>query len=91
MSLLHLLHRLHRLHLHHSYRLAISRRRCAEVIEWKKAYGKYKPLKTPAKCTGCHARIIMSAYHQLCEGCLRNKNVSRAASNPPSLPRILAH
>ena len=48
--------------------------RCAEVIEWKKAYGKYKPLKTPAKCTGCHARIIMSAYHQLCEGCLRNKN-----------------
>ena len=49
-------------------------KKCADVIEWKKAYGKYKPLKTPAKCTGCHARIIMMAYHQLCEGCLRDKN-----------------
>ena len=49
-------------------------KKCAEVIEWKKAYGKYKPLKTPAKCIGCHARVIMMAYHQLCDGCLRDRN-----------------
>ena len=49
-------------------------KKCSEIIEWKKQYGKYKPLKTPAKCTGCHQRIIMLAYHQLCENCLRNKN-----------------
>ena len=49
-------------------------KKCADVLEWKKAYGKYKPLKTPAKCVGCHARVIMMAYHQLCEGCLRDKN-----------------
>ena len=49
-------------------------KKCAEVIAWKKAYGKYKPLKTPAKCIGCHARVIMMAYHQLCDGCLRDRN-----------------
>ena len=48
-------------------------KKCTEVIEWKKQYGKYKPLKTPAKCTGCHQRIIMLAYHQLCETCLSTR------------------
>ena len=74
-------------------------RKCNEVIEWKKQYGKYKPLKQPAKCTGCQQRSVMLAYHQLCPACTAARKVcpkcmtskeaddeedSAAATQPPS-------
>ena len=42
-------------------------KKCTEVIEWKKSYGKYKPLKQPAKCCGCGKRAVDLPYCQLCE------------------------
>ena len=49
--------------------------KCREVIQWKKDYGKYKPLRAPAKCTHCNQRVITHAYHMLCLGCANFKNV----------------
>ena len=49
--------------------------RCRDIIEWKKAYGKYKPLKTPGKCTHCNQRVVTLAYHAMCLDCARAKHV----------------
>ena len=49
--------------------------KCRDVIQWKKDYGKYKPLRAPAKCTHCNQRVITHAYHMLCLGCANFKNV----------------
>jgi hypothetical protein len=49
--------------------------KCRDVIQWKKDYGKYKPLRAPAKCTHCNQRVITHAYHMLCLGCANSKNV----------------
>ena len=50
-------------------------RRCHDQIEWKKSYGKYKPLKVPAKCTGCRLPTVQLAYHMLCQGCAGARDV----------------
>ena len=42
--------------------------KCHKQIEWKKQYGKYKPLKVPGKCTGCGERNVEHAYHALAGG-----------------------
>ncbi|KAL1508468.1 hypothetical protein AB1Y20_004570 [Prymnesium parvum] len=43
--------------------------KCKEVLEWKRAYGKYKPLKQPGKCVGCGQKTVTEAYHALCSKC----------------------
>ncbi|XP_024023306.1 uncharacterized protein LOC21401159 [Morus notabilis] len=45
--------------------------RCKEQIEWKRRYGKYKPLSEPAKCQRCSKRNVRQAYHNLCHGCAK--------------------
>lgn len=50
-------------------------KKCTEVIEWKKSYGKYKPLKQPAKCCGCGKRAVDLPYCQLCEACAIDRQV----------------
>ena len=35
--------------------------KCDEVVAWKKQFGKYKPLKQPAKCVACRAPAVMLA------------------------------
>ncbi|KAK7271842.1 hypothetical protein RJT34_28072 [Clitoria ternatea] len=45
--------------------------RCKEQIEWKRRYGKYKPLLQPAKCQRCSKRAVRQAYHNLCSGCAK--------------------
>ncbi|KAG6777591.1 hypothetical protein POTOM_017416 [Populus tomentosa] len=40
--------------------------RCKEQIDWKRRYGKYKPLTEPAKCQKCSKRTVRQAYHNLC-------------------------
>ncbi|KAF8012726.1 hypothetical protein BT93_I0779 [Corymbia citriodora subsp. variegata] len=49
--------------------------RCKEQIEWKRRYGKYKPLTEPAKCQKCTRRAVRQAYHNLCSGCAKEQNV----------------
>ncbi|KAG0497156.1 hypothetical protein HPP92_001847 [Vanilla planifolia] len=49
--------------------------RCKEQIEWKRRYGKYKPLTEPAKCQKCTKRAVRQAYHNLCSGCAKELNV----------------
>ncbi|PKA64235.1 hypothetical protein AXF42_Ash009455 [Apostasia shenzhenica] len=49
--------------------------RCKEQIEWKRRYGKYKPLVEPAKCQKCTKRAVRQAYHTICTGCAKDLNV----------------
>ncbi|KAK7316274.1 hypothetical protein VNO77_35194 [Canavalia gladiata] len=49
--------------------------RCKEQIEWKRRYGKYKPLLQPAKCQRCSKRNVRQAYHNLCSGCAKEHRV----------------
>ncbi|XP_031251799.1 pheromone-processing carboxypeptidase KEX1 isoform X2 [Pistacia vera] len=49
--------------------------RCKEQIDWKRRYGKYKPLTEPAKCQSCSKRAVRQAYHSLCAGCAKEQNV----------------
>ncbi|XP_044467598.1 uncharacterized protein LOC123197390 isoform X1 [Mangifera indica] len=49
--------------------------RCKEQIDWKRRYGKYKPLTEPAKCQSCSKRAVRQAYHSLCSGCAKEQNV----------------
>uniref|UniRef100_A0A6T6VFD4 Uncharacterized protein n=1 Tax=Bicosoecida sp. CB-2014 TaxID=1486930 RepID=A0A6T6VFD4_9STRA len=57
--------------------------RCSEIIEWKKKYRKYKPLKAPKKCNGCDRRSIAKAYHTLCDDCARSRSVcAKCGKNP---------
>lgn len=50
-------------------------RRCHDQIEWKRTYGKYKPLKQPAKCVGCSQKTVHQAYHNLCQVCCEKRKV----------------
>ncbi|XP_020222662.1 putative histone-lysine N-methyltransferase 1 isoform X2 [Cajanus cajan] len=45
--------------------------RCKEQIDWKRRYGKYKPLVQPAKCQKCSKRNVRQAYHNVCSGCAK--------------------
>ncbi|KAI4389282.1 hypothetical protein MLD38_001523 [Melastoma candidum] len=49
--------------------------RCKDQIEWKRRYGKYKPLAEPSKCQRCSKRAVRQAYHKLCHGCAKEQNV----------------
>ena len=50
-------------------------RRCHDQIEWKKEYGKYKPLKQPAKCVRCSKKAVELAYHMICPACSISRHV----------------
>ncbi|KAK7266589.1 hypothetical protein RIF29_19238 [Crotalaria pallida] len=49
--------------------------RCKDQIDWKRRYGKYKPLVQPAKCQRCSKRAVRQAYHNLCFGCAKEHRV----------------
>ncbi|KAL3640208.1 hypothetical protein CASFOL_011794 [Castilleja foliolosa] len=54
--------------------------RCKTQIDWKRKYGKYKPLSEPAKCQRCSKRNVRQAYHNLCNGCAKEHNVCAKCS-----------
>ncbi|XP_057768587.1 uncharacterized protein LOC130988691 isoform X1 [Salvia miltiorrhiza] len=54
--------------------------RCKEQIDWKRKYGKYKPLSEPAKCQRCSKRNVRQAYHNLCAGCAKEHHVCAKCS-----------
>jgi hypothetical protein len=49
--------------------------RCADKIEWRLKYRKYKPLTQPRKCNACEKRTVKAAYRTLCDDCARAKCV----------------
>ncbi|XP_066584430.1 uncharacterized protein [Prorops nasuta] len=49
--------------------------RCKKIIEWKIKYKKYKPLKSPAKCTKCSEKTVKHAYHIMCLRCSKENDV----------------
>lgn len=54
--------------------------RCKDQIEWKRKYGKYKPLVEPSKCQQCSKRTVRQAYHSLCSACAKENNVCAKCS-----------
>ncbi|KAJ8546241.1 hypothetical protein K7X08_018824 [Anisodus acutangulus] len=54
--------------------------RCRDQIDWKRKYGKYKPLTEPSKCQKCSKRNVRQAYHNLCTGCAKEHNVCAKCS-----------
>ncbi|CAL5325929.1 unnamed protein product [Camellia sinensis] len=54
--------------------------RCKDQIEWKRKYGKYKPLTEPAKCQRCSKRAVRQAYHNLCTACAKEQHVCAKCS-----------
>lgn len=49
--------------------------KCHDIIEWKKKYHKFKPLKAPRKCDMCGERTVVHAYHTVCTNCARSSGV----------------
>lgn len=73
-------------------------RKCTDVVEWKKAYGKFKPLKTPGKCCGCGKKAVDLPYCQLCVACATARQVCPKCldgkgvkgAKPPAAPAAAA-
>ncbi|CAD5180350.1 unnamed protein product [Musa acuminata subsp. malaccensis] len=49
--------------------------RCKEQIDWKRRYGKYKPILEPAKCQKCGKRTVRQAYHNVCSACSKDLGI----------------
>ncbi|XP_042383261.1 uncharacterized protein LOC121975589 isoform X2 [Zingiber officinale] len=49
--------------------------RCKEQIDWKRRYGKYKPILEPAKCQKCGKRSVRQAYHNICSSCSKDHGI----------------
>ncbi|OEL26261.1 hypothetical protein BAE44_0012722 [Dichanthelium oligosanthes] len=49
--------------------------RCRDQIDWKRRYGKYKPIVEPAKCQKCGKRTVRQAYHNVCSDCSKNLGI----------------
>jgi len=48
-------------------------RKCSAMMEWRKNYRKYKPIKEPVKCAWCLQKTVKFAYHTVCLPCAKNK------------------
>ncbi|XP_006644750.1 uncharacterized protein C9orf85 homolog [Oryza brachyantha] len=49
--------------------------RCKDQIDWKRRYGKYKPIVEPAKCQKCGKRNVRQAYHNVCTACSKDLGI----------------
>ncbi|XP_066309706.1 uncharacterized protein [Miscanthus floridulus] len=49
--------------------------RCRDQIDWKRRYGKYKPIVEPAKCQKCSKRNVRQAYHNVCRDCSKDLGI----------------
>ncbi|TPX42366.1 hypothetical protein SeLEV6574_g05637 [Synchytrium endobioticum] len=62
-------------------------KRCRDIIDWRKKFGKYKPLTQKKTCLSCHQRSITDAYHVLCLACAAAKDVcAKCQQNEQVLP-----
>eukprot|EP00127_Corallochytrium_limacisporum_P005551 Clim_evm68s207 gene=Clim_evmTU68s207 len=55
---------------------------CYDRIQWRKQYGKYKPLSAPAKCSKCLGRRITLAYHDVCTECAQKFGICEGCQKP---------
>lgn len=56
--------------------------RCLAIIDWRKTYRKYKPIKEPRRCNTCLNKAITRAYHTICEPCAREKGICAKCNLP---------
>lgn len=56
--------------------------RCVAIIDWRKNFRKYKPIKEPRRCNVCLNKAIDRAYHTICETCAREKGVCAKCTLP---------
>ncbi|KAL7720838.1 Uncharacterized protein QTN25_002054 [Entamoeba marina] len=49
--------------------------KCHDIIEWKKKFHKYKPLKVPGVCLVCRQKTVRYAYHTVCQKCASEKGI----------------
>eukprot|EP00347_Sterkiella_histriomuscorum_P019830 403340138 len=57
--------------------------RCLDILQWKIAYRKYKPLTALSKCNICQQRNITKAYRTICEPCAKSQK------HPDTLVKLL--
>lgn len=43
--------------------------KCFTQVKWKLEYGKYKPLKQPARCNQCRMKRCVKPYRNICNSC----------------------
>ena len=56
--------------------------RCREVLEWRKKFRKYKPLKEPRRCARCGGKTVKDAYHTVCRDCAEREAVCGKCLQP---------
>lgn len=56
--------------------------RCRDVLEWRKKFRKYKPLKEPRRCTRCGNKTVKDAYHAVCRDCAEREGVCGKCLQP---------
>eukprot|EP00755_Sulcionema_specki_P008063 Sspe_Gene.5791::Locus_1923_Transcript_1_1_Confidence_1.000_Length_899::g.5791::m.5791 len=56
--------------------------KCTQVLEWRKKYGKYKPLSKPSKCHTCAERVVLHAHHGICQPCAKKRDVCAKCEKP---------
>ncbi|EDQ85103.1 uncharacterized protein MONBRDRAFT_29579 [Monosiga brevicollis MX1] len=49
--------------------------RCAEILDWRKKFDKYKPRTKPGSCVRCQQKRVTMAYHIVCKECAEANNV----------------
>lgn len=49
--------------------------KCREKVQWRFKFDKYKPLKAPGTCAGCHNKTVYKAYRTLCDPCATSKKI----------------
>lgn len=55
---------------------------CVAILEWRKRYRKYKPLKEPRKCVRCNGKTVKDAYHTVCRGCAGREKICAKCLQP---------
>jgi hypothetical protein len=66
-------------------------KKCYDIIEWRKKYRKYKPLKDPAKCADCNERTVKLAYHTLCSKCASLRDNGKGVCPKCCLSKEIIH
>lgn len=57
-------------------------RRCTDIIEWRKRYRKYKPIRHSRRCKLCQQKSIIYAYHVVCDSCSKANQICCKCCGP---------
>ncbi|MES1912568.1 MAG: hypothetical protein MHM6MM_004822 [Cercozoa sp. M6MM] len=56
--------------------------RCAQILQWRKDYRKYKPLTTMRRCEKCELRKIKLPYVSVCSDCVAELKICAKCKQP---------